>query len=92
MLRVRLITDICEPLLLFVLGSQSSPSHLFQSTAQEGLHKEDYAQPWIMKRQEGELVVVGKDKADAMELDSQGRSSLRMRTTKGWRSTRGASG
>jgi frataxin-like iron-binding protein CyaY len=66
MLRIRFITDLCELLLLFVLGHQSPPGQIFQSTAQEGLHKDDYAQRWIVKHQSGELIVAGKEEADAI--------------------------
>ncbi|CAE7034196.1 hypothetical protein P3342_007248 [Pyrenophora teres f. teres] len=64
-LRVRLITDLCEPLVLFILGYHSPPSEgLFKGLPQEGPQKSDLSVDWIVKRKDDQLVVVGKGEAD----------------------------
>jgi hypothetical protein len=81
-LRVRLITDLCEPLTLFVLGYHSPPDNLFQSLPQDGLNKSDLAKTWIVKREYGQLVVVGQDEATAVEPDEETSSMMRLRPWK----------
>ncbi|KAL6703897.1 hypothetical protein ACN47E_008933 [Coniothyrium glycines] len=67
LLRFALITDLCEPLVLFLLGYHSSArGDLFHGVPRQGsLQERDYANPWIVKSaREGPLVVVGCDEAD----------------------------
>jgi hypothetical protein len=78
-LRVRLITDLCEPLTLFLLGYHSPPDNLFQGLPQDGPHKSDFSKTWIVKREYGQLVVVGQDEATAVEPDEETSSMTRLR-------------
>ncbi|EOA84484.1 uncharacterized protein SETTUDRAFT_111827 [Exserohilum turcica Et28A] len=64
-LRIRLITDLCEPLVLFVLGYHSPPSDgLFKGLPQEGPRTSDLTVDWIVKRSNDQLVVVGMNEVD----------------------------
>ncbi|KAI4714298.1 hypothetical protein J4E89_001748 [Alternaria sp. Ai002NY15] len=73
LLRIKLITDLCEPLVLFVLGYHSPPSDgLFQGRPQEGPQKRDMQVDWIVKRKGEQLVVVGMGERDG-ELEGEGR-------------------
>ena len=64
-LRVRLITDLCEPLVLFILGYHSPPADgLFKGLPQEGPQNSDLRVDWIVKRKNDQLVVVGRSEAD----------------------------
>jgi hypothetical protein len=75
-----MVTDLCDPLVAFVLGQHSSADRLFQGSLQDGLHKRDYTRPWGIARQPtGEMVVVGKKETDPIELDNQKSPSLRAR-------------
>ncbi|CAO2655079.1 Nn.00g118120.m01.CDS01 [Neocucurbitaria sp. VM-36] len=83
MLRIRLITDLCEPLVLFLLGYHSNTTHLFRGLPQEGPHPHDYAVPWVVKRRNGQLVVVGKEEADLANGRNTKRS-FQMKSRKGF--------
>ncbi|KAI4945005.1 hypothetical protein J4E91_008350 [Alternaria rosae] len=73
MLRIKLITDLCEPLVLFVLGYHSPPSDgLFMGRPQEGPQKRDMQVDWIVKRKGEQLVVVGMGERDG-DLEGEGR-------------------
>jgi hypothetical protein len=73
LLRIKLITDLCEPLVLFILGYHSPPADgLFRGLPQEGLQKADMRVDWIVKRKGERLVVVGMDEADG-DLGGEGR-------------------
>jgi hypothetical protein len=67
LLRVKLITDLCEPLVLFLLGYHSPPGTLFHGLPHDGVHGHDYLEPWAVKRHFGQLMVVGKDENAAVE-------------------------
>jgi hypothetical protein len=80
LLRVRLITDLCEPLVLFVLGYHSAPSEgLFKGLPQEGPQRADLGREWIVKRKNDQLVVVGKEEADGKDGEGRGWFKLRRR-------------
>ncbi|KAH7067989.1 hypothetical protein BKA63DRAFT_103651 [Paraphoma chrysanthemicola] len=81
-LRIRLITDLCEPLALFIVGHHSPPGNLFRSSYSEGVRNDDLAVPWVVKTVDDELVVVGKDKADEVELDQEMSSRMRLKSWK----------
>jgi hypothetical protein len=73
LLRIRLITDICEPLVLFILGYHSPPQDgLFRGLPQEGPQKRDMRVDWIVKRKGEQLVVVGMEERDG-ELGAERR-------------------
>ena len=73
LLRIKLITDLCEPLVLFVLGYHSPPSDgLFAGRPQEGPQKRDMQVEWIVKRKGEQLVVVGMGERDG-DLGGEGR-------------------
>ncbi|KAF1937476.1 hypothetical protein EJ02DRAFT_437830 [Clathrospora elynae] len=86
-LRVRLITDLCEPLVLFILGYHSFPGKgLFEGLPQEGPQKSDLKEQWIVKRVGGQLVVVGRGEADeglGMEGGGRERFGMGMRRKRG---------
>ncbi|KAH7091921.1 hypothetical protein FB567DRAFT_226616 [Paraphoma chrysanthemicola] len=81
-LRVRLITDLCEPLALFIVGHNSPPGNLFRSSYREGVRNDDLAVPWVAKCVDDELIVVGMDKADEVELNKDMSSKMRLRSWK----------
>jgi hypothetical protein len=65
LLRIKLITDLCEPLVLFILGYHSPPADgLFKGLPQEGPQKSDMRVDWIVKRKGEQLVVVGMEEVD----------------------------
>jgi hypothetical protein len=66
-MRVRFIVDICEPLVLFLLGYHSLADNLFSGDAEIRPRKETFSVPWIVKARYGQLVVVGQDEADEKE-------------------------
>ncbi|KAF2108286.1 hypothetical protein BDV96DRAFT_587524 [Lophiotrema nucula] len=61
--QVGFITDICEPLVLFLLGYHSLADDLFDEGAGIRPQKKSYAVPWLVKKRYGQLVVVGQDEA-----------------------------
>lgn len=74
-MRVRLITDLCEPLVLFILGYHSPPADgLFKGLPQEGPQKSDLRVDWIVKRSGDQLVVVGKGEAEGLGGEGGGES------------------
>ena len=76
LLRIKLITDLCEPLVLFVLGYHSPPSDgLFQGRPQEGPQKRDMQVDWIVKSKGEQLVVVGMGERDG-DLRGDGRGGV----------------
>jgi hypothetical protein len=79
LLHTRFVTDVCEPLALFLLGYHSLPDHLFQSQSLGGLHSDDWKVSWIIKRQLGQLVVVEEDEASLLEDENETSSVLRLR-------------
>ncbi|KAJ4368480.1 hypothetical protein N0V83_006837 [Neocucurbitaria cava] len=83
-LRIRLITDLCEPIVLFLLGYHSDTAHLFRGLPQEGPHPNDYAVPWIVKRRNGQLVVVAREEADLVDGTEDANRSFQMRSRKGF--------
>ncbi|KAF2821931.1 hypothetical protein CC86DRAFT_448407 [Ophiobolus disseminans] len=85
MLRVRLITDLCEPLVLFLLGYHSPPDNLFRGLPHDGVNKTDFLAPWCVNRQLGQLVVVGENDSIATGDDEGTRFGLRLRR-RPWRS------
>lgn len=87
MLRVRLIADLCEPLLLFILGLNSPPDHLFQGSPPTGLHGQDYARLFVVEQRHDQAVVVGKEEAGAVELDERNGLHVRLRSWRGRRGT-----
>ncbi|KAF2734846.1 hypothetical protein EJ04DRAFT_543335 [Polyplosphaeria fusca] len=65
--RLRFITDICEPVVLFLLGYQSTPENLFRKDDGSKLGKALYSVPWLVKSRDECLVVVGKHQADGLD-------------------------
>lgn len=82
LLRVRFITDLCEPIVLFILGYHSPSSDgLFKGLPQEGPRKEDLRVPWIVKRKNEQLVVVGVEEREDWEgKGEEGRGRFMMMT------------
>ena len=81
LLRVRLITDLCEPLVLFVLAYHSMPEEgLFEGVPQEGPQRADLGKERIVKRKNDELVVVEKEEADEdVSANGEGRGWFKLR-------------
>ncbi|CBX98555.1 hypothetical protein LEMA_P077940.1 [Plenodomus lingam JN3] len=60
-LRIRLVTDLCEPLVLFIVGYRSPPGSLFGQDALQGPGRADWARAWRVGREGGQTGVVGVD-------------------------------
>lgn len=83
LLRIRVITDLCEPLVLFILGYNSAPGNLYQDV-RLGMRSEDFATSWVVKQKENELVVVGKEEAHFEQGLENKKWGFRMRSRKGF--------
>jgi hypothetical protein len=77
LLRMRLVVDICEPLLTFVLGYNSQRDELFVGSALRGLDSTDYERMFVVEDRNGEVSVVAKEKAGGIEMMEE--NSLRRR-------------
>ncbi|KAF2744436.1 hypothetical protein M011DRAFT_460974 [Sporormia fimetaria CBS 119925] len=88
-LRLRLLPDLSEPLLLFILGYRSPTTEsLFRDSMQHGVQNNELSRPWVVERRgyEGGFSVVGKDETEPIELEEVGDSArLGTRLRKGWR-------
>ncbi|KAF2844922.1 hypothetical protein T440DRAFT_461331 [Plenodomus tracheiphilus IPT5] len=79
-LRVKLITDLCEPLVLFILGYHSAPGDLFGEVALQGPKKNDWARQWIVKREDGQTIVTGMDQTDQGDGSKDDERGFRLRS------------
>jgi hypothetical protein len=78
LLRMRLVVDICDPLLTFALGYSSPRGNLFVGSALRGLDRTDYARTFVVEDRGGEIAVVEKDAASRIEMGEEN-DSLRRR-------------
>ena len=74
---MRLVVDICEPLLTFVLGYNSPRGELFVGSAREGLDRTDYARMFVVEDRNREVAVVAKETESGIEMMEE--DSLRRR-------------
>lgn len=58
-LRVRLIIDLCEPLVLFIIGYHSAPGNIFGEASLQGPKGDDWGREWVVKREDGQMIVTG---------------------------------
>ena len=56
-IRLHLVLDICEPLVLFLLGYHTVPEGLFSGLSGSGVHRKDIGKQWALQERDGELVV-----------------------------------
>jgi hypothetical protein len=72
MLHIRIITQICEPVLLFVLRYNSRPNQVFVGSAYSGLGHEDNSQLVVVKHRDGDILIGGKKRRTQIELRGMG--------------------
>jgi hypothetical protein len=63
---------------LFLLGYHSHSDKLFRGLPHDGVRREHLAVLWIVKRKEGQLVMVGKEERDAVEAEEETGSKVRL--------------
>jgi hypothetical protein len=72
LLRMRLVMDICEPLLAFALGYSSPRGKLLVRNAFRGLDSAGYARMWIVEERGGEVAVCEKETVCSVEFMAEG--------------------
>lgn len=85
-----MMTDLCEPLVLVVLGRQSPPDDSFESSLPEsslpdGLDDRVYGKTWVVKSIDEKLVVVRMDDEQANVLEKS--YNVWMRSWDVWRTS-----
>lgn len=77
-IKIRVVADICEPLILFILGYHSVPDIPFESSLRNGLQKRDFVQLWNIRHQDGKMLIAGKDDKTSLELKDRRTLSKQM--------------
>ncbi|KAJ4305476.1 hypothetical protein N0V90_001007 [Kalmusia sp. IMI 367209] len=57
-LRLHLLIDLCEPLVLFLIGHQSIPDRLFDGVSEGGVQDADLKKIWAVREKDGQLTIV----------------------------------
>lgn len=75
-LRAHLLTDLSEPLILFLLGYHSNPTDLFHGVSKDGTSEADKIKKWRLTKNDGKIAVAAQTESDASE--EQAASELRV--------------
>lgn len=75
---MRPFADICEPLVISVLGYNLPPNRVFVGSACSGLDSEVYLRSLVVEHKNGDIIIDERERGTGIELRAMGSAYSRL--------------